>query len=317
MRRLRPGFTLIELLVVIAIIAILIGLLLPAVQKVREAAARAKCSNNLKQLGLALHGYHDVNGFFPRPQFVTGTSYSPPVSWIALVLPYIEQAAIGQQVNPAIQAYVSAASPNVNQNLGQYLIPPITCPSAIANESTSTIDQATGGIRAKASHYVGNSGPKGTNPANGQAYGLNPSTQGGNAADGILPYMPGLQTAVTPVPAPSSIRITDITDGTSNTLMVFESSWKGLEVASYRSWVRGCAWNNDCTTSKNVANGMRVQSYTTTGTFNDISMGSNHSGGCNVALGDASVRFIRESIDLNNILKPLASRAGGEVLGDY
>jgi prepilin-type N-terminal cleavage/methylation domain-containing protein/prepilin-type processing-associated H-X9-DG protein len=142
----RPGFTLIELLVVIAIIAILIGLLLPAVQKVREAAARAKCSNNLKQLGLAVHNYHDAMGFFPTAGSQDGTPIAskPAGGWLAgegtnwavHIMPYIEQASLYNRLtfhgdsgwtNDQTQPGSSALN-NVSQS-ANVVIPIYRCPS--------------------------------------------------------------------------------------------------------------------------------------------------------------------------------------------
>jgi prepilin-type N-terminal cleavage/methylation domain-containing protein/prepilin-type processing-associated H-X9-DG protein len=314
MRRRRSGFTLIELLVVIAIIAILIGLLLPAVQKVREAAARMKCSNNLKQLALALHNYHDANGTFPKQLPASFTS----VSWQALVLSYFEQAALGQTILPNAAAYQGGQ--NANRVAGQHRLSVLLCPSYGEERSSSTIDQVTGFGLAYTLHYVGSSGPKGTNPTTGAAYGTNflNNGQGGHATDGILPLYPS-PTGSTAIPAtPAGVAIPAISDGTSNTLMVFEAAWSGMEASpgSLRAWPRGCNWTSDDTGSKNVTNAMRTVKYNGGGNWNDISMGSNHSGGCNAAFGDGSVRFLRESIDLNRVLKPLASRGGGEVVSD-
>src|SRR5262249_22118846 len=191
------------------------------------------------------------------------------------------------------------------------------CPSYDQELSSSTIDNVNGQT-AYTIHYAGNAGPKGTNPVTGAAYGINNpgNGQGGLATDGILPYHPSVVSA-NPTP-PGSVKITDITDGTSNTLMLFEVAWRGLEASpgSLRAWPRGANFTSDTTSIKNVANAMRTVKYNGGGNYNDISMGSNHPGGCNVVLGDASVRFLRESVDLNRFLKPYASRAGTEVISE-
>ena len=108
-------------------------------------------------------------------------------------------------------------------------------------------------------------------------------------------------------------------DGTSNTLMVFEVAWTGLEASpgSLRSWVRGANWSSDANDRKNVANAMHTVKYNGGGNYNDISMGSNHANGCNVAFGDGSVRFLSDTIDLNRVLLPLASRNGGETMPSF
>src|SRR6187200_1041856 len=111
--RSRRGFTLIELLVVIAIIAVLIGLLLPAVQKVREAAARTACQNSLKQIGLAMHNYHDAYNIFPPP----GTTVAPRHGWATFILPYLEQGNLARQMRMDLDWFDPANRPAVTTHM--------------------------------------------------------------------------------------------------------------------------------------------------------------------------------------------------------
>lgn len=313
-RKPRSAFTLIELLVVIAIIGVLIGLLLPAIQKVREAANRMKCGNNLKQLALGLSMFHDVNETFPRCANLNGNT---SVGFHAMILDYIEQSALAKTVNPALPSYAVAG--NVNRLLGGNQISVFLCPSYAEIHSNSTIDNLPNGTLAFTTHYIGNAGPRGTNVATGKPYNVNGigTSQNGLACDGILPYHPSLS-ATSPA-IPGGVRIADISDGTSNTLMLFEIAWKGLEVnpGTLRAWQRGLNWDNDSCSSRNVANAMNTVKYNGGGNYNDISMGSNHTGGCNVAFGDGSVRFLKSNIDLNLVLLPLASRNGTEVIPSF
>ncbi len=288
----RPAFTLIELLVVIAIIAILIGLLLPAVQKVREAASRMKCQNNLKQIGLALHAYHDTNTRLPPGgsgpnigPFVASPGMTGSISYQVYVLPYCEQDNVFRQMNTAVN-YDQAP----NAGVAPTLIPIYQCPSGVVTESTY--------VTGKTHHYPGVTGPKGTNPQSGAAYTTNNSSHGGLSHHGVL--------------GPNSrVTLTGITDGTSNTLMVGELSWK--DANCYRPWTRG--WDSDAmASSKNVINALNAVPYNGSNNFNDVSFGSQHSGGANFLLADGSVRFVQQSIDLN-AFRAASSRDGGETLG--
>ena len=151
-RRLRPAFTLVELLVVIAIIGILVGLLLPAVQAAREAARRMQCSNNLKQLGLALHNYHDTFRQFPINYSMSpagpnggggnsGDGNSRQCAWMGMILPQIEQGNLYAQVNWNVGLKVNGA-PSPNVVIAQTLIPAYRCPSDGSGNPTRRSDQS-------------------------------------------------------------------------------------------------------------------------------------------------------------------------------
>ena len=193
------GFTLIELLVVIAIMAILIGLLVPAVQKVRESAARLQCQNNLKQIGLAMHSYHDANKVLP-PGYAANGSYvdgandtAPGWGWAAFILPFIEQDAAYRQID--------WTRPLQSQPVAQTVIPLFLCPSDVVSPSPFAITDAGMGTLALAapSSYA--------------------ATVGQDASDVADPTGDGI------FYRNSRTRLTDVTDGTSQTVMAGDRAW--------------------------------------------------------------------------------------------
>jgi len=319
----RAAFTLIELLVVIAIIAILIGLLLPAVQKVRDAAARAKCQNNLKQMGLALHNYHDTNGTFPsgvqntaeRPpaagQGPQNTGYHPYWSWMALMMPYFEQDNLYKQADTWAQGggypgayqwwpwglFWSSPQGRANPALG-VVLKTLVCPAD--SRQDYSIDGTTAGIhpsdRVAFTGYLGVAGIRGDLAA--------PSGR-----EGIL----FLQSAV---------RITDIGDGTSNTLLAGERP--PSRDLYYGWWFAGAGYDGAGT--GDVVLGARETGYASSmgcpaskvgfqpGNINvdcdQCHFWSPHVGGANFLLGDGSVRFY--SYTINTYLPQMMTRAAGD-----
>jgi prepilin-type N-terminal cleavage/methylation domain-containing protein len=225
LRSARPGFTLIELLVVIAIIAILIGLLLPAVQKVRDAAARMQCSNNLKQIGLALHNYHDAIGEFPP-----GNTYdnvccgqNVPRTWAVDLLPYIEQDNLFKQWDRSVNTWVNPQ----NTFLRTQFVKPYECPSDGWTRRTALPASGNGsGQQYAHGSYRAVSGRSG---GNGRVFWdtcepglgtLNPQWRG--LLHGVLVNPVNSTVASQCAAATSPERMNSVADGTSNTLFVGE-----------------------------------------------------------------------------------------------
>lgn len=339
----RRGFTLIELLVVIAIIAILIALLLPAVQQAREAARRVQCRNHLKQIGLALHNYHDRHKVFP----IGVTEYNGQVSWHAYILPDLDQAPLYQGFQWQSSVYVLPP----NGKFCAKRIQTFLCPSSsavLAPRERWPDSRDTGNpepVRpTETTHYYGVLGPLGPNPYAGPNYfpgSGNNSPASGNTGqtrpgtddpngNGIPVFSPGGPGNDGTYPEASYCRggpnthggfgttgiltldkarpISEVTDGTSQTLLVGELSWNPANV--YRCWFRGV---NGCGTggSKNIKYHFRQRQFTSW-YVNDVSFGSEHTGGCHFVFGDGAVRFLSENMDLP-ILKSLGSANLGEI----
>ncbi|HWG47201.1 MAG TPA: DUF1559 domain-containing protein [Gemmataceae bacterium] len=333
----RTAFTLIELLVVIAIIAILIGLLLPAVQKVRGAAARIKCANNLKQIGLAMHGYMDVNSTLPPNGVFTynGAAVVQTSPWSAMsrILPYIEQENLFRGINFSMSY---STQPNItSQRVATYL-----CPAEVNDKGSGT--NPTYGNKNWTLSYAVNLGTWGvlTNKAAGMqgsngAFSPNRGFRATDFSDGMsntlgLSEVKGYTSRVTnsvntttfasPPPPPSSPG-----DISSFSLAAFDPS-----KMTHVEWVDGKVHETGFTT---VFPPNTSVAYASGGTTHDVdfitatesSLGdtyaavtsrSYHTGGVNALLMDGSVRFINNSVAVGT-WRALGSRAGGEVVGDY
>ncbi len=328
MRR-RTGFTLIELLVVIAIIAILIGLLLPAVQKVREAAARSKCQNNLSQLGKAMHNYHSVYKKFPSASF-NSNDYGP--SALAYLLPYIEQDNVATSINPAVASGASDNSPVSAWDVaGRTRIPTFLCPS---------------------------------DPRQGDGYEFGWTSYHTNY--GTWAYVNGWDGVFTPnfnptsgFTSPGFVKITDIRDGSSNTAAMAEVCLSSGSDAAANDPKTDC-FEFGTPPAKNLTTARAAflaQNWQTAGNaggwsppwrwrgypwregsiwrtgynhllppnapcwgisdgdwWNLVSPASSwHPGGANVLMSDGSVRFVSSGVD-QATWTAVGSRAGGETL---
>jgi prepilin-type N-terminal cleavage/methylation domain-containing protein/prepilin-type processing-associated H-X9-DG protein len=321
-RRGRAAFTLIELLVVIAIITILIGLLLPAVQKVREAAARMSCQNNLHQVGLALFNYESANGYFPlawKTLSVNDPTVPAPApgnvgpSAFTLLLPYMEQNNVYQQISINNGFFSTWNMPPTNAAYAT-VVKNFLCPSS---PSPPQIDYSAALNQGRNASGVPISYPPGLMfgrtdyaPIAGTALGI-----GSGTAESVVSGNPGIIGFTAPT------KVTSITDGTSNTLMVVENGGRPLFYRQGPLFVSngpvsqgGGAWADPfgvLVINGSYPNGS-IGGPCALNCTSDNEMFSFHIGGMNALMGDGSVRFISQSITLTQAAA-LISKAGGEV----
>ena len=330
----RNGFTLIELLVVIAIIAILMGLLLPAVQKVREAASRIQCTNHLKQIGLGLHNYHDANGYFP-PGYIDGNTnpnstpdndVGPGWGWASFLLPYVEQDNVYRQIN-----FSAPVGTGVNAQISLQPLKLFQCPSDSLQQPFPVYDSTFTTPIAMVAHgnYVGCDGW--IECFNG--CGGNPGTTGNDGLPG-----PSGAAGVGLFYRNSRNTFASVTDGTSNTIFVGErssnhspSTWTGA-VAGGRcpAWMAnqpptpyspppGPPYDNaDFGEALVLAHGNSTHLPSADfPIFDPDTFYSMHTGrGANFVFGDGSVHFLTSSINPVTY-QALCTLAGGEVANDW
>ncbi len=348
MKQRKKGFTLIELLVVIAIIAILIALLLPAVQAAREAARRTQCKNNMKQLALSLHNYHDTNFVFP-PGWHGGNG----VAWGLQLLPYCEFKPIYNLINfNSVITATTGTAPNRNYDQINLVLNLFKCPSASDSQTISS--SRCGGTGndflyrtsvAAVGNYLGNGGSlltDGAGPFVPTGLGTPPGNEGGSAGSanpGALEVQISAQTAGAGVLdnggvlyEDSRVKISDISDGTTNTALIAEHygatclTGGGLgNTNCSSSHVDSCFgyWANSdsyaggggATVASDVCFssviGVNGNANGRVGGNGDIS--SQHEAGAQLALCDGSVRYMSGSTD-NNLLTYVCNRGDGQVI---
>ena len=302
----RKGFTLVELLVVIAIIGILVALLLPAIQAAREAARRTQCSNNLRQIALALQNHHDTYGYLPTVSHETTC-----MSYLAQILPFMEQASLRELIDDDLHWNVGINVTAQNTPVAMFQCPSTGTELGVfsggVGDTTSYEDNSL--LRA---HYVGIMGAKTCCPTSTGSW---PDT--GYTVTGDCSYYGGQADNGSIVPK-TGVNFKRITDGTSNTIAVGEQSW---DAGPTRKWIVG-TFNPDTGftyNSKNVMYAMNVAYREAPGEAdgssgyknNDSSLGSKHPGGAHVLYVDASVHFLSEDTDLP-ILRAFATRANDD-----
>ncbi len=273
----RSGFTLVELLVVIAIIGILVGLLLPAVQAAREAARRMQCSNNLKQITLAAHNYHDAHKSFPYGHHFVGTWGGLAYSWSFSLLPYIEQGNLYNQFNTSLPVHDYASSNN--GVLAATTQAAFSCPSDIKPETIALASEAinpTATSSYKASNGAYNRYHTPGDPRDFNNGAFDRDSRG----------------------APT--KMSTLSDGTSNTILFGETRWGMNGQRRTRTYLYGAAdpgsfWARGATECV-LVNGFRAINWPLTSAGNRTA-GSFHTGGAQFGFGDGSIHFISENID--------------------
>lgn len=317
------GFTLVELLVVIAIIGVLVALLLPAVQQAREAARRMQCSNNLKQIGIAVHNYHDTFGDLPYGSFNLREAWpSNGTNWRALILPMMEQGNIVDNLQfTTVSSFMAGGAAGSsalrgNEVLNGLVLEAYRCPS-------TDMDKLKGHNNdlVMNANYVGNQGAARPVPGPDNTRGTKDCGHGWSCNNGVLV-------------ANENFNLASITDGTSNTMMVWEQSallqnvnrssnyygaWYGSRHPRPVNDPAGCGdlWQTGTTCLRFAPNSNIVQTGATDTMYrNNTMVNSNHPGGVMGCLSDGSVHFFPETTDFET-LKRIACRYDGQVVGEY